>query len=81
MISKNKKNAIVLSLVVGSILNTINSYDIIWYGNFTFRNSIKIILTYITPYCVSLYSSTLASKEFKKNPATKREPLKKSLMN
>lgn len=69
MISKNKKNAIVLSLVVGSILNTINSYDIIWEGNFTFRNTIKIILTYITPYCVSLYSATMASKEFKKNPA------------
>ncbi len=64
MQAKNIKNALIIALVVGSLLNTINSYDVIWEGNFTLRNSIKIILTYITPFCVSLYSSTLASKSF-----------------
>ncbi len=64
MQAKNIKNALIIALVVGSLLNTINSYDVIWEGNFTVRNSIKIILTYITPFCVSLYSSTLASKSF-----------------
>jgi hypothetical protein len=62
MISKHKKNALILSVVVGTILNTINSYDVIWEGNFTIPNVSKIILTYITPFCVSLYSSKQAIK-------------------
>ena len=65
MISKNSKNALILSVIVGTILNTINSYDVIWEGNFTFRNVLKIVLTYITPFCVSLYSSKQAIKSFK----------------
>ncbi|WP_348813969.1 nitrate/nitrite transporter NrtS [Flavobacterium maritimum] len=66
MLSKNIKNALVIAALVGSLLNTINSYDVIWEGNFTVRNVIKIILTYVTPFCVSLYSSTIASKSFEK---------------
>lgn len=66
MLSKNIKNALVIAALVGSLLNTINSYDVIWEGNFTIRNVIKIILTYVTPFCVSLYSSTIASKSFEK---------------
>jgi hypothetical protein len=76
MQAKNLKNALILALVVGSLLNTINSYDVIWEGDFTVRNTIKIILTYITPFCVSLYSSNLASKSFedasKKNTVTEK---------
>jgi type III secretory pathway component EscS len=67
MLSKNSKNALILSVVVGTILNIINSYDVIWESNFTFRNVLKIILTYITPFCVSLYSSTQAVKSFNNN--------------
>lgn len=66
MLSKNIKNALIIAVVVGTILNTINSYDVIWESNFTFRNVLRIVLTYITPFCVSLYSSTLASKLFEK---------------
>jgi type III secretory pathway component EscS len=65
MLSKNSKNALILSVIVGTILNIINSYDVIWENNFTFRNVLKIILTYITPFCVSLYSSRQAVKSFK----------------
>lgn len=65
MFSKNSKNALILSVIVGTILNIINSYDVIWENNFTFRNVLKIILTYITPFCVSLYSSRQAIKSFK----------------
>lgn len=65
MISKNKKTALILALVVGSILNTINSYDVIWNANFNMRNSLRIILTYITPFCVSLYSSNKALRQQK----------------
>ncbi|MNF34486.1 hypothetical protein D3C85_508480 [compost metagenome] len=66
MLSKNIKNALIIAALVGSLLNTINSYDVIWEGNFTLRNVIKIILTYITPFCVSLYSSTIAARSFEK---------------
>lgn len=66
MLSKNIKNALIIAIVVGTILNTINSYDVIWENNFTFRNVLRIVLTYITPFCVSLYSSTLVSKSFQK---------------
>ncbi|OQP64491.1 hypothetical protein A3860_20140 [Niastella vici] len=62
MINKNIKRAIKVAIVVGSLLNTINSYDVFWNGNFTARNMIRIVLTYITPFCVSLYSSIKATK-------------------
>jgi len=62
MINKNIKRAIKVAIVVGTLLNTINSYDVLWYGNFTTRNMIRIVLTYITPFCVSLYSSIKATK-------------------
>jgi hypothetical protein len=62
MTNKNIKRAIIVAIVVGSLLNVINSYDVFWYGKFTLRNTIRIVLTYITPFCVSLYSSTKAGK-------------------
>jgi hypothetical protein len=69
MISENIKKAIILSLIVGSLLNIINSYDVILHCTFTAGNTIKIILTYFPPFCVSLYSSNSASKA-KKNTVT-----------
>ncbi|QBN18225.1 nitrate/nitrite transporter NrtS [Flavobacterium nackdongense] len=63
--SQNIKNALILAVVVGTILNAINSYDLILEGNWSSRTIIKIILTYITPFCVSLYSSNKATKSFK----------------
>lgn len=66
MLSRNIKSALIVAVVVGTILNTINNYDVIWDKNFTFRNITKIILTYITPFCVSLYSSTKATKSLNK---------------
>ena len=62
----NKKNipaALLVAVVIGSLLNLINSYDVFIEGKFTNRNVIKIILTYITPFCVSLYSSVKATKQ------------------
>ena len=62
----NKKNisaALLVAVVIGSLLNLINSYDVFIEGKFTNRNIIKITLTYITPFCVSLYSSVKATKQ------------------
>jgi len=62
----NKKNiitALLVALVIGSILNAINSYNIFINGDFTGSNITRIVLTYITPFCVSLYSSVRATKQ------------------
>ena len=61
----NRKNisvALMVALLVGSLLNLINSYDVFTEGNFSNKNMLKIMLTYITPFCVSLYSSIKAGK-------------------
>ena len=60
--NRNIKRALKVALVVGTLLNTINSYDVFWHGNFTTRNVLRIVLTYITPFCVSLYSSVKATQ-------------------
>lgn len=62
----NKKNittAVVVAIVVGSLLNLINSYDVFLDSDYSGKNIIKIMLTYITPFCVSLYSSSRASRQ------------------
>ena len=62
--STNIKRALVAVVVVGSTLNAINNYDVFLDDNFTLRISSRIILTYITPFCVSLFSSIKASKSW-----------------
>jgi len=66
LITMNKKNvttAFLVAIVVGTLLNLINSYDVLFDEKFTGKNVIKIMLTYITPFCVSLYSSIKATKQ------------------
>jgi hypothetical protein len=63
MNKKNISTALLVAVIIGSLLNLINSYDIFIEGRFTNRNIIKITLTYITPFCVSLYSSVKATKQ------------------
>lgn len=49
----NKKNiytALLVAVIVGSMLNFINSYDFFWQGKFTAGNITRIALTYITPF-------------------------------
>jgi hypothetical protein len=60
---RNIYTALLVALVVGSLLNLINSYNVFFGGSFTSENVMKIILTYITPFCVSLYSSVRATKQ------------------
>lgn len=63
MNKKNVSTSLIIAILVGSVLNLINSYDVFIDGNFSFKNTIKIMLTYITPFCVSLYSSVKATKQ------------------
>lgn len=60
---KNILNAFGITLVIGTALNLINSYDVLAEGKFTNRNVIRIVLTYITPFCVSLYSAIRAARQ------------------
>lgn len=62
MTKRNVQRALLVAVIVGSLLNLINSYDVLWEGNFTLKTVIRITLTYITPFCVSLYSSVKAVK-------------------
>jgi len=62
----NKRNittALFVALIIGTVLNIINSYDVFIEGKLTSRNMVKIMLTYLTPFCVSLYSSLRAVKQ------------------
>lgn len=52
--------AIKVALVVGSILMLINHGDVMLSDGLSIKEYIKIILTYLVPYCVSTYSSTEA---------------------
>jgi hypothetical protein len=63
MNTKNIKTALIIALVVGSVLNAINSYDVFLEARFSVKNIIRIVLTYITPFCVSLFSSINAVKQ------------------
>jgi ABC-type multidrug transport system permease subunit len=63
MSRKNISTALIASLIVGTGLNLINSYDVFFEGNFTNKNVMRIMLTYITPFCVSLYSSSKAAAQ------------------
>ena len=51
------KRSLKVSLVVGSILVTINQLDVFLYGHLVLGNYIQILLTYCVPYCVSTYAS------------------------
>lgn len=62
MTKTNIKRALLVAVIVGSLLNLINSYDVFLEGNFSPKTVIRIALTYITPFCVSLYSSIKAAK-------------------
>ena len=61
-----KKTSIILALkisfAVGIILNIINNPESLIL-NFNKLNSYKVILTFIVPFCVSLYSSVLANQK------------------
>jgi spore maturation protein SpmB len=63
MSKKNISTALLVAIIVGTMLNVINSYDVFIDGNFSTKNTIKIMLTYITPFCVSLYSSIKATNQ------------------
>lgn len=53
-------NAIKVSLVVGSILAVINHGSAILTLDISLQTCMKILLSYIVPYCVASYSAVKA---------------------
>jgi hypothetical protein len=49
-----------IALIVGSILAIINHGDALIHWDLDTEKLIKILLTYLVPYCVSSYSSVRA---------------------
>lgn len=58
-----RKRAMKVALLVGVILATINYSDKIVAGTFVPRDLIKILMTFLVPYCVSTYSAVAALQE------------------
>jgi hypothetical protein len=54
--------AIKVALIIGTVLNMINSYDAIIGGEWSLKLILKILLTYCVPFGVSLYSYWKATK-------------------
>ncbi|MBP9887579.1 MAG: nitrate/nitrite transporter NrtS [Leptospiraceae bacterium] len=65
MIKIKKQNivlALKVSLVVGTILGMINHFDMFLSCNFEIGRIIKMVVTYLVPFCVSLFSSSYQEK-------------------
>ncbi|MDA7965618.1 nitrate/nitrite transporter NrtS [Ruegeria sp.] len=55
--------ALRIALIVGFVLAIINHGDRLLTGSFDMGAVVKIILTFLVPYCVSTYSSVLAVRD------------------
>lgn len=58
-----RKRALKVALLVGSILAAINHGDALITGNATATVWVKIVLTFVVPYCVATFASVQAIRE------------------
>jgi hypothetical protein len=49
--------ALMMAVIIGTILNTINQGDVILHGGHV--NWLKLVLTYLTPYLVSTHGAVM----------------------
>jgi hypothetical protein len=54
--------ALKVALVVGTILNLINHFDLLLGSPFTRMTLIQMCLTYIVPYCVSTHGQVFGRR-------------------
>ena len=55
-----RKRALKVAFIVGSILAVINHGDVVLVGTATATVWIKIVLTFLVPYCVATFASVQA---------------------
>ncbi|MBO9701278.1 MAG: nitrate/nitrite transporter NrtS [Sporocytophaga sp.] len=60
------KKGLMVSLIVGTVLNVINQGDLFIYQKWESLNFFKLFLTYVTPFLVSVYSTATALQNFNK---------------
>ncbi len=60
------KKGLMVSLVVGTVLNVINQGDLFIYQKWESLSFFKLFLTYVTPFLVSVYSTATALVNFAK---------------
>lgn len=58
------KRTLFIALVVGVILNIINQNEVIFNGEFLQLNILQAILTFLVPFLVATYSTTLSRLKF-----------------
>jgi hypothetical protein len=59
----NLTRAIKVSAVVGIILNLINNPELFNTFSFQHLHTGRVLLTFLVPFCVSLFSSVLATSQ------------------
>lgn len=59
------KKHIVIALFVGSMLNLLNQFDAISNLNFVNLNVFKVVITYLIPFSVSVYSAATINQQEK----------------
>lgn len=57
------RRALAVAGVIGTILTVINQGDLLLRGQITLVGLVKILLTYLVPFCVSVYSVVTMSRE------------------
>lgn len=57
------RRALTVAGIVGPILTVINQYDVLLRLEFSLRFWMKVLLTFLVPYCVSSFSSARAYME------------------
>ena len=58
-----RKRALKVAMLVGSILAVINHGDAVISGNATAATWVRIILTFLVPYCVATFASVQAIRQ------------------
>ena len=58
-----RKRALKVALLVGSILAVINHGDALITGSATATVWVKIVLTFVVPYCVATFASVQAIRQ------------------
>lgn len=65
LIRLHLKKHIVIALFVGSMLNLLNQFDAISNLNFVNLNVFKVVITYLIPFSVSVYSAATINQQEK----------------
>ena len=65
-----RARAIKVALLVGCLLALINYSDKVIAGTFEMRDFVKIIMTFLVPYCVSTYSAVSVMQDAARKSAS-----------